>query len=64
MTLPVVFTQSAKDDLRSARDWYEKESAGLGHRFMEDVLAVFGLEPAAVVGLRQSSAETRMSATA
>ncbi len=38
MTLPVVFTPSAKEDLRSARDWYEKQSPGIGKQFLEDVL--------------------------
>ena len=39
MALPVVFTQSAKNDVRSACDWDEKETAGLSARFMDDLLA-------------------------
>jgi toxin ParE1/3/4 len=36
----VFFTAAAKQDLRSARDWYEGEREGLGFEFVDEVKAV------------------------
>ena len=33
MSLPVVLRPEAQDDLLLARDWYERQSAGLGDTF-------------------------------
>jgi toxin ParE1/3/4 len=39
MTLPVYFTPGAKEDVRTARDWYAKDRDELGKEFMNDLLA-------------------------
>ena len=39
MTHRVVFTPSAKQDLREARDWYNADGLGLGKALLLDVLS-------------------------
>jgi toxin ParE1/3/4 len=38
VTYRVVFTPSAKEDLREARDWYDKDGLGLGDVVLDEVL--------------------------
>ena len=37
MSLPIVLRPEARDDLLQARDWYERQSAGLGTVFEQKV---------------------------
>jgi len=37
VTYRVVFTSSAKQDVREARDWYDADGLGLGESFLKDV---------------------------
>lgn len=39
MTYRVVFTPSAKEDLRETRDWYDKDGLGLGNVVLNEILA-------------------------
>ena len=41
MRLPVVLRPEAAQDLLSARDWYDRQRAGLGDAFSAQVSAVF-----------------------
>lgn len=36
-TRAVIFTQAARQEFLDAQDWYEKESLGLGRRFLAEV---------------------------
>ena len=40
MPYRVVFTQSAKQDVREARDWYDRTSIELGTAYVNEVLSV------------------------
>lgn len=41
MTLEVRIRPEAEADLSDAAAWYEEQRPGLGHRFLDEVLAVF-----------------------
>ena len=46
--MPVLFRPEAREDVIQARDWYEKQSAGLGGEFvraLEAAVAVAGRSP-------------------
>lgn len=40
MTLPVVFTEAAREDVLHAFDWYEARQPGLGQSFVAELDAV------------------------
>lgn len=37
MTLPVIFRRQARREFYDAGDWYEKERAGLGLEFLDEI---------------------------
>lgn len=37
MTLPVIFRRQARREFDDAGDWYEKERAGLGLEFLDEI---------------------------
>lgn len=37
MTLPFAFDSAARDEFYAAIDWYEKQKAGLGDRFVDSI---------------------------
>ncbi|HEV3146160.1 MAG TPA: type II toxin-antitoxin system RelE/ParE family toxin [Gemmataceae bacterium] len=41
MSLPLFVRVEAKEDLATARDWYEQQEPGLGLRFMTQVAVTF-----------------------
>ncbi len=41
MSFPLILRPEAEQDLRSARDWYERQHAGLGARFTAQASSVF-----------------------
>jgi plasmid stabilization system protein ParE len=41
MSLPVVLRRKARAEFDAAVDWYERQNAGLGSKFVERVQAVF-----------------------
>jgi plasmid stabilization system protein ParE len=41
MSLPIILRPEAETDMAEARDWYERQSAGLGQAFLTAVEAVF-----------------------
>ncbi len=41
MSLSIYLRKDAEQDLLEAADWYENQQNGLGHRFLDEVLAVF-----------------------
>jgi len=40
MNWKVVARPQAEDDITEAADWYDNQSAGLGHEFIEEILTV------------------------